>query len=100
MFASLLDLSLLGVVLLSFLRTYGLLRHSFVLLLPVLPGPFHVIPRHWAFTVFYLRPVPMLLFAVICIAYFTVFEAAVGWTPGKLVFGIRVVDFYGGTPTV
>ncbi|HEV3309867.1 MAG TPA: RDD family protein [Chloroflexota bacterium] len=39
-----------------------------------------------------------LLFLLGTLAYFTLFEWALGATVGKLLFGLRVVDFYGGRP--
>lgn len=39
-----------------------------------------------------------LLFLVGTLAYFTLLEWVLGATIGKLLFGLRVVDFYGGRP--
>jgi uncharacterized RDD family membrane protein YckC len=37
-------------------------------------------------------------FLFLYLGYFTVWESLMGWTPGKLVMGIRVVDSYGLRP--
>jgi len=98
-FAGLFDLGIMGVLLVSLLHSYGLVAHTFDIHLSP-PALFDIPHENWVLTVFYLKPVGMLLFVAIFISYFTVFEATFGWTPGKLLFGIRVVDFFGGTPTV
>lgn len=98
-FAALTDTAILGVVLLFFLRAFGLHAARIVIDIPF-PGPYKSIPHHWVLRGFYLSPGPLIAFAAVCLFYFTIFEAAFGCTPGKLLFGIRVVDFYGGRPSM
>src|SRR5579872_2841110 len=98
-FAGLFDLSILGVVLVALVRRYGYVSHTFVVTLPGW-ARMNILPKYWSASLWYLKPAPMLLFLAIVVSYFTVFEASFGWTPGKLVFNLRVVDFFGGTPTV
>jgi uncharacterized RDD family membrane protein YckC len=44
-------------------------------------------------------PKVLLLWFVLVVAYYTVFEAALGVTPGKFVLGLRVRDRTGEKPT-
>jgi uncharacterized RDD family membrane protein YckC len=47
------------------------------------------------------RPVlGWVLFGIVTIAYFGAWQGASGWTVGKLVFGLRVVDDAGAAPGV
>lgn len=96
--AGLFDLAILGVVLLSLLRTYGFVSHTWIIQVP-LYHKLGFLPKYWVFTLMYMKPLGMILFIALAVSYFSVFEAALGWTPGKLLFGIRVVDFYGGSPS-
>jgi uncharacterized RDD family membrane protein YckC len=97
--AGLFDLAPLCIVFISLLRTYGLVRHRFIFRTPLYPR-IPMISKYWIMNIATPTPTALMLFLAIVISYFTVFEASFGWTPGKLLFGIRVVDFYGGIPTV
>jgi uncharacterized RDD family membrane protein YckC len=97
--ASAIDTSLLGVIFILLVRAYGS-EYRRIALSYHLPTIFHFLPRQFVFWVWYPHVAPLLFFIVLGLAYFTLTEAAFGWTLGKCVLGLRVVDFFGRRPTL
>lgn len=96
--ASLFDYSVLLIVLLWFFAHFGATyRHGTLDF--HLPAFFQFVPHKFQFFIWYPRT-GWLVYLGICVAYFTTSEWLLGWTPGKLLFGIRVVDFFGKRPSL
>jgi uncharacterized RDD family membrane protein YckC len=95
----LVDWALLASVFILFARSFGMMSQHFAWQFSV-PAKYSFVPHHFALSVWYPHLGPTVVFAFICLAYFTLFEGTFGWTPGKRAVGICVVDFFGGRPTL
>lgn len=97
--AGLVDWVLMVMLLVEFLRRFGAVWTRVVVSFS-LPSALQFIPHHREFALVYPHVVPSIILVSIWLAYLVIFEAALGMTIGKWVFGIRVVDFFGGNPSL
>ena len=97
--AAAVDTVLLAIVLLSLITRYGsgTKRWAFHY---TLPAALRLLPNHVGFWVWYPNLPAAVSFVVIAVTYFTLFESIFGWSLGKCIFGLRVVDFFGKRPSM
>lgn len=97
--AGVIDTALMAIVMFSLTERYGsgTKRWAFHY---QLSGLLHYLPNHVGLWVWYPNPLAGISFAVILVSYFTLTESLFGWSMGKCIFGLRVVDFFGRRPTL